>query len=66
MKILTGLFHSIVFPRNHANVSEQTVTGTCRASGGVDPNTITNEGEEEMPVKVDTHSASFVEWDDWQ
>ena len=36
MKILTGLFHSIVFPRNHANVSEQTVTGTCRASGGVD------------------------------
>jgi sialate O-acetylesterase len=36
MKILTGLFPSIVFPRNQANVSEQAVTGTCRASGNVD------------------------------
>lgn len=38
----------------------------CQASGGVDPSTINSEPEEEMPVKVDTHSASFVEWDDWQ
>ena len=38
----------------------------CQASGGVDSNTINNEGEEEMPVKVDARSASSVEWDDWQ
>lgn len=38
----------------------------CQASGGVDSDTINNEGEEEMPVKVDARSASSVEWDDWQ
>ena len=35
MKIHTGLFPSIVLPRNHENVSEQLVTGTCRAAGDV-------------------------------
>ena len=38
----------------------------CQASGGVDPSTIISEEEEEMPVKADAHSASSVEWDDWQ
>ncbi|MBP5301251.1 MAG: sialate O-acetylesterase [Victivallales bacterium] len=35
MKIHIGLFPSIVLPRNHENVSEQLVTGTCRAAGDV-------------------------------
>ncbi len=35
MKILTGLFPSIVCPRNAEGVSAQLVTGTCRANGPV-------------------------------
>ena len=37
----------------------------CQASGGVDGNSSSDEGTEDM-VKSNRYSSTSVDWDDWQ